>query len=78
MIASASAGTRVTFVPPALPRLYSRILNWNTFFPPYLVSYLKYPVIIDGRLFRDTFGWKPRRSLNDIFGYYRKQKVVGP
>ena len=37
-----------------------------------------YPVIIDGRLFRETFGWRPRRSLEEIFGYYRKQKLVGP
>ncbi|MGQ0621792.1 MAG: SDR family oxidoreductase [Panacagrimonas sp.] len=65
-------------IPPALPRMWSSLLNWNAFFPPYLINYFKYPVIIDGRLFRDTFGWKPRRSLNDIFGYYRKQKQVGP
>lgn len=63
-------------IPPALPRLCSRALNWNGFFPPYIVPFLKYPVIIDGRLFRETFDWKPRRSLSDIFGYYRKQKVV--
>lgn len=65
-------------IPPALPRLWSRLLNWNAFFPPHMVHHLKYPVIIDGRLFRETFGWKPRRSLNDIFGYYRKQKMLGP
>ncbi|MGQ0530062.1 MAG: SDR family oxidoreductase [Panacagrimonas sp.] len=65
-------------IPPALPRLWSRLLNWNAFFPTYMINFFKYPVIIDGRLFRDTFGWKPRRSLNDIFGYYRKQKLTGP
>jgi UDP-glucose 4-epimerase len=65
-------------IPPALPKLWSRLLNWNAFFPPYMVNFFKYPVVIDGRLFRETFGWKPRRSLNDIFGYYRKQKSVGP
>jgi UDP-glucose 4-epimerase len=63
-------------IPPALPRLVSRALNWNAFFPPYLINYFKYPVILDGRLFRETFGWKPRRNLNDIFSYYRKQKLV--
>jgi UDP-glucose 4-epimerase len=51
-------------------------LNWNAFFPPYLINYFKYPVILDGKLFRDTFGWKPKRNLNDIFSYYRKQKLV--
>jgi len=63
-------------IPPLLPRAISRTLNWNAFFPPYLVNYFKYPVILDGRLFRATFGWKPKRTLNDIFSYYRKQKLA--
>jgi UDP-glucose 4-epimerase len=65
----------VPSIPPALPKLLSNLLNWNAFFPPYLINYFKYPVIIDGRLFRETFGWTPRRSLNDIFSYYRKNKL---
>jgi UDP-glucose 4-epimerase len=65
-------------IPPLLPRAISRMLNWNAFFPPYLINYFKYPVILDGRLFCETFGWKPRRTLNDIFGYYRKQKLAVP
>lgn len=64
----------VPSVPPALPRAISSALNWNAFFPPYLINYFKYPVILDGALFRERFGWKPRRTLNDIFSYYRKQK----
>jgi UDP-glucose 4-epimerase len=63
-------------IPPALPKGISSALNWNAFFPPYLINYFKYPVILDGRLFRDTFGWKPRRNLNDIFAYYRQQKLT--
>lgn len=66
----------VPSVPPLLPKLISGALNWNSFFPPYLINYFKYPVIIDGRLFRETFGWKPRRNLNDIFSYYRKHKLL--
>lgn len=66
----------VPSVPPVLPKLISGMLNWNGFFPPYLIDYLKYPVIIDGRLFRQTFGWQPKRNLNDIFSYYRKQKLL--
>ncbi|HEY0974512.1 MAG TPA: SDR family oxidoreductase [Solimonas sp.] len=66
----------VLSIPPALPKLVSTLLNWNAFFPPYLVNYFKYPVIIDGRHFRDTFGWKPKRNLNDIFSYYRKNKLL--
>lgn len=63
-------------IPPTLPRLLSNALNWNAFFPPYLINYFKYPVILDGRLFRETFDWKPKRNLNDIFSYYRKKKLA--
>jgi UDP-glucose 4-epimerase len=63
-------------VPPAVPKGISSALNWNAFFPPYLINYFKYPVILDGRLFRDHFGWKPRRTLNDIFSFYRQQKLA--
>ena len=63
-------------IPPVLPKLISGLLNWNAFFPPYLINYFKYPVIIDGKLFRETFGWKPKRNLNDIFSYYRKNKLM--
>ncbi len=59
-----------------LPKLISSVLNWNAFFPPYLINYFKYPVILDGALFRETFGWKPKRNLNDIFSYYRKNKQL--
>lgn len=67
----------VPSIPPAVPKLVSNLLNWNAFFPPYLINYFKYPVILDGGLFRRTFGWTPRRNLNDIFSYYRKQKLIG-
>ncbi|MGH8446330.1 MAG: SDR family oxidoreductase [Solimonas sp.] len=66
----------VPSVPPLLPKIISGLLNWNAFFPPYLINYFKYPVIIDGRHFRQTFGWKPRRNLNDVFSYYRKHKLL--
>ncbi len=63
-------------VPPGLPKAIASALNWNAFFPPYLVNYFKYPVILEGKLFRETFAWKPRHNLNDIFTYYRKQKLA--
>lgn len=66
----------VPSIPPVLPKMISNALNWNAFFPPYLINYFKYPVIIDGSHFRETFGWKPRRNLNDIFSYYRKAKLL--
>ncbi|MEW6169118.1 MAG: SDR family oxidoreductase [Pseudomonadota bacterium] len=66
----------VPSVPSLLPKLISNALNWNAFFPPYLIDYFKYPVIIDGRLFRETFGWKPKHSLDDIFSHYRRTKLL--
>lgn len=63
-------------VPPIWPKIISGVLNWNAFFPPYLINYFKYPVIIEGKLFRETFHWKPKRNLNDIFSYYRKSKFL--
>lgn len=66
----------VPSIPPVLPRLWSRALNWNAFFPPYLIDFLKYPVIVDASAFRERFGWTARRSPRQIFGYYRKQKLA--
>ena len=66
----------VLSIPPAVPRLVSNLLNWNAFFPPYLINYFKYPVIIEGKHFRETFKWLPKRNLNDIFSYYRKNKLL--
>jgi len=63
-------------IPPIVPKFMSSLLNWGAFFPPYLINYFKYPVILDGRLFAETFGWKPKRNLNDIFTYYRKTKLA--
>lgn len=60
-------------IPPAVPERISRLLGWKTF-PAYLINYFKYPVIIDGSLFEKTFGFKPKKSLSDIFKYYRSLK----
>lgn len=60
--------------PGSLPRLISQRLNRNALLPPYLVNYLKYPVIIDGTLFRDAFDWRPVHSAAEIFKIYRSAK----
>lgn len=63
-------------VPESLPLRISRMMGWKGW-PPYLLNYYKYPVIIDGTLFNRTFDFKPRRSLDDIFSYYREKKEMG-
>ncbi|OZB07921.1 MAG: NAD-dependent epimerase [Marinobacter sp. 34-60-7] len=60
-------------VPPQLPRMISKLLNLKSF-PPYLLAFFKYPVVIDGRAFTREFGFTPKRSLKEIFRYYHSNK----
>jgi len=60
-------------IPPALPERISKMMKWKSF-PVHLINYFKYPVIIDGSLFERTFGFKAKKSLTDIFRYYRSLK----
>jgi UDP-glucose 4-epimerase len=62
--------------PKILPKLVSRLLKSKAF-PSYLMNYYKYPVILDGRLFEQTFGFKAKYSLNHIFDHYREKKELG-
>ena len=63
----------VPSIPPLLPKMIARLLNLKSF-PPYLLNYFKYPVVIDGREFEDTFGFKPKHPLREIFRSYRDFK----
>lgn len=60
-------------VPEALSRRLVAKLD-KRYFPLYLMDYFKYATTIDGRLFRDTFGFRPRHSLLDIFQHYANLK----
>ena len=60
-------------LPPLLPRLISRLMNWKAF-PAFLVNYFKYSVIIDGTLFEKTFKYSPDYSLDDILESYCDEK----
>lgn len=63
-------------IPPMLPRALASLVNRvaGLPFPSYLVNYFKYPVIIDGSLFARSFGFVPRRGLQEMFEYYRGEK----
>lgn len=63
----------VPSVPPALARTVVKSMRLKRF-PSYLINYFKYPVIIDGSLFKKTFKFTPKRGLDEIFTYYKKQK----
>jgi UDP-glucose 4-epimerase len=71
--AAGSKTLQIPSVPPAFTERIARFLKWKSF-PPYLINYFKYPVIIDGSLFAKTFGFKPKKTLNDIFTYYKSLK----
>lgn len=60
-------------IPPVIPKVFSRISGWKSF-PLHLVNYFKYPVIIDGTAFNDTFDFKPEVELQEIFAYYKIEK----
>ncbi|MDX5298989.1 MAG: NAD-dependent epimerase, partial [Gammaproteobacteria bacterium] len=60
-------------IPPVVPRAVLKLLGMRSF-PPYLMNFFKYPVIIDGRAFSERFGFTPRRPLKEIFRYYRENK----
>ncbi len=71
-----SGCTRIALpsIPPALPRMITRVLGLRSF-PSYLLNYFKYPVIIDGRSFTRHFDFKIKRPLKEIFRYYKDQKT---
>jgi UDP-glucose 4-epimerase len=61
--------------PPILSKMIVSVLNYREF-PPFLLNYYKYPVILDGNLFKKTFDFKPKYALSEIFEYYKKQKSL--
>ncbi len=60
-------------IPPVLPRAITGFLGLKMF-PSYLLNYYKYPVVIDGSHFNETFGFKPKRPIKEIFRTYRELK----
>lgn len=66
----------VPSIPPGLTNLIADLspkVGLNAF-PRYLVPYMKYPVVIDGSKFADTFGWQPKYNIEQALAYYRDKK----
>lgn len=61
---------QIPSIPASLTESISKFLKWDTL-PPFLLNYYKYPVILDGSLFAKTFDFQPKKSLEDIFNYYK-------
>ncbi len=60
-------------VPPSLPKFITKTMGLSIF-PTFLLNYFKYPVVIDGRSFNKIFNFKTKRSLKEIFRFYREIK----
>ncbi|WP_348672388.1 NAD-dependent epimerase/dehydratase family protein [uncultured Abyssibacter sp.] len=60
-------------LPPSLPRRIAESMGWSSF-PPYLINFFKYPVVLDGSAFASAYRWQPQYSLADISAYYRSKK----
>lgn len=60
-------------IPPVVPKMIASLLKLRSF-PPYLLAFFKYPVVIDGRNFAKEFNFTPKRPLKEIFSYYRDNK----
>ncbi len=61
-------------IPPLVPKAISRMMRWRSF-PGYLINFFKYPVLIDGTRFAQTFDFDCEHSLDDILAYYRRRKT---
>lgn len=61
---------QIPSIPASLTESVSKFLKWDTL-PPFLLNYYRYPVILDGSLFAKTFDFQPKKSLDDIFNYYK-------
>ncbi|MCB9034218.1 MAG: NAD-dependent epimerase/dehydratase family protein [Chitinophagales bacterium] len=64
---------QIPSVPPALTERIVKSFKLKTM-PLYLINYFKYPVIIDGSLFEKTFNFHPKKTLHQIFAYYKNIK----
>lgn len=64
---------QVPSIPPALTERIVKTFKLKTM-PLYLINYFKYPVIIDGSLFEKTFSFTPKKTLHEIFAYYKNLK----
>jgi len=60
-------------IPPILPKTITKLLGSKKF-PSYLINYYKYPVVINGHHFNETFGFKAKIPLKEIFRTYREMK----
>jgi len=60
-------------IPPVLPRAITSVLKMKMF-PSYLINYYKYPVVIDGSHFSETFGFEAKTPLREILRNYREMK----
>lgn len=53
---------------------FDQLFRWGLWpYPPGILDYLKYPVSLDGRRFREETGFEARVSLREIFETMRQE-----
>ena len=61
-------------LPGVLPKFLSQRLDWKGW-PPYLVNFFKYPVLLDGSAFNQTFDFYCEYRVEDIATHYADLKL---
>jgi UDP-glucose 4-epimerase len=60
---------------PLLQLTFDQLFRWGLWsYPPGILDYLKYPVLLDGRHFREATGFEPRVALREIFETMRQER----
>ncbi|MGK5094958.1 SDR family oxidoreductase [Deltaproteobacteria bacterium TL4] len=72
------AGVKPVWFPSVPPALTERIFYYlnRKDFPSYMVNFFKYAAVLDGTLFNETFGFRAKYTLSQIFSYYLQQKKL--
>ena len=60
-------------LPASLTKYLVKRMNLKSF-PSYLLNYYKFPVVLDGSLFQNTFGFQPKHTTPELFEFYQEQK----
>ncbi|AKT41153.1 NAD-dependent epimerase/dehydratase family protein [Chondromyces crocatus] len=67
------AGARSFPIPSSLVTLYLKTISA---FPEYLVNFFKFPCVLTGRAFRETFGWSAQIDLPRTLASTREQRTI--
>jgi UDP-glucose 4-epimerase len=60
---------------PIAQAVCQRFFDWGVWhYPPGVIDYLRYPVTVAGRRFREATGFEPKVSLQELFAIMRERR----